>query len=138
MITIVLNLIRPTIRLWVVFAPESFSYEVSVFEDFIRHLYANCFHLIFLEYCVLKYLIEFAWKRIPPLNHDFTVFWLYLSTIASSFLISVVEIALSIWMDTSVFEKMAGRDRYDKHAEIYNSRQVIYKIYTHNNYISYK
>ena len=121
-LTIFLNFIRPTIRLWAFIAPWTWNFKLSMFEDIVRHFYADCLHMLLLEYSIMKYLIEFVWKRVPMIDHEFTVMWLNILNVILGIIFSFIEVYLSIELDTSEVDKIAGRSQLDKHMEIYNSR----------------
>ena len=125
-LTIFLNFIRPTIRLWAFIKPSAWNFKISIFEDVVRHYYTDCLHMFLLEYSILKYLIEFVWKRVPMIDHEFTVLWLNILNIIMGIIFTCIEVYLSIGLDTSEVDKIAGRSQLDKHMEIYNSRYVQY------------
>ena len=94
--------------------------------DFIFHflrvsflLYAN---LVLVEYCVLKYVIEFIWGRIPPIDHEFTPLYINVTNTFLSLIFGVVEIVLSFEMDMSEVEKLLGQVSYRKEMNIINTR----------------
>ena len=78
--------------------------------------------MLLLEYSILKYLIEFVWKRVPMIDHEFTVMLLNILNIILGIIFSFIEVYLSIELDTTEVDKIAGRSQLDKHMEIYNSR----------------
>ena len=82
--------------------------------------------MLLLEYSILKYLIEFVWKRVPMIDQEFTVMWLNILNIILGIIFTCVEVFLSIGLDTSEVDKIAGRSQLDKHMEIYNSRYIQY------------
>ena len=56
------------------------------------------------------------------IDHEFTVMWLNILNILLGIIFTFVEVYLSIGLDISEEEKIAGRSQLDKHMEIYNSR----------------
>ena len=60
------------------------------------------------------------------IDHEFTVLWLNILNIIMGIIFTSVEVFLSIGLDTSEVDKIAGRSQLDKHMEIYNSRYVQY------------
>ena len=78
--------------------------------------------MLLLEYSILKYLIEFVWKRVPMIDDEFTVMLLNILNIILGIIFSFIEVYLSIELDTTEIDKIAGRSQLDKHMEIYNSR----------------
>ena len=70
-----------------------FSYNVSLIPEFHRIFYGCVFHLTMFEVGIIKYLTEFHWKRIPPIDHDYFVLFLKLTNILLAIFGGVVEVA---------------------------------------------
>ena len=56
------------------------------------------------------------------IDHEFTVLWLNILNIVIGIIFTCIEVYLSIGLDISEVDKIAGRSQLDKHMEIYNSR----------------
>ena len=56
------------------------------------------------------------------IDHEFTVMLLNILNIILGIIFSFIEVYLSIELDTTEVDKIAGRSQLDKHMEIYNSR----------------
>ena len=65
MIIVVINIVPSSMLTWSAVTTWDFSYNFAYIAIFIRVFLATFAHLILVEYCILKYLIEFLWKRIP-------------------------------------------------------------------------
>ena len=92
MIMVVTNIVPSSMLTWSAVTTWDFSYNFAYIAIFIRVFLATFAHLILVEYCILKYLIEFLWKRIPPLDQSFTTFCISLVNLSMSFAFAIVEV----------------------------------------------
>ena len=70
----------------------------------------------------MKYVIEFVWKRIPPIDHEFAPFYVNVTNTFLSLVLGVVEIVSSFELDMSEHEKLFGPISYRKEMNIKNTR----------------
>ena len=69
---VILNVISPSMRLAYVLIPWNIGYWFDFIFHYLRISYSLYIVIFFIEYIILKYFIEFIWKRVPPLDHVFT------------------------------------------------------------------
>ena len=119
---VLLNFICSSMLVFKVLVSFNFGYAFDFIFHFLRVsflLYAN---IVWVEYCILKYVIEFVWKRIPPIDHEFTPFYVNVTNTFLSLVLGVVEIVSSFELDMSEHEKLFGPISYRKEMNIKNTR----------------
>ena len=117
-----LNFICSSMLVIKVLVSFNFGYAFDFIFHFLRVsflLYAN---IVLVEYCILKYIIEFVWKRIPPIDHEFTPLCINIINTFVSLVFGVIEIVFSFELDMSTYEKLFGPISYRKEMNIRNTR----------------
>ena len=117
-----LNFICSSMLVIKVLVSFNFGYAFDFIFHFLRVsflLYAN---IVLVEYCILKYIIEFVWKRIPPIDHEFTPLCINIINTFVSLVFGVIEIVSSFELDMSTYEKLFGPISYRKEMNIRNTR----------------
>ena len=78
---------------WSALTPFDFTESITYIVPFIGKMCAEFTALCVIESIVLRYMSRYIWKRIPPINHEFTV--LFLTTFNTT--ISFLEAIVTIW-----------------------------------------
>ena len=69
-----------------------FSYNVSLIPEFVRIACGCILHFTMFEVGIIKYLIEFHWKRIPPIDHDYFVRFMKLTNVLLAMFAGIIEV----------------------------------------------
>ena len=89
---IIANVITSTALTLTVVTSLNLSKNLAKFVLFFRMFFVIYGHSVIVEFCILKYLIEFIWRRIPPIHPEFTITFLILSNTVLSFVFTIVEL----------------------------------------------
>ena len=89
---IIANVITSTALTLTVVTSLNLSENLAKFVLFFRMFFVIYGHSVIVEFCILKYLIEFIWRRIPPIHPEFTITFLILSNTVLSFVFTIVEL----------------------------------------------
>ena len=105
--------------------PEFSGHTLNMVAIMLRVSFSILLQLTLIEFSILKYLTEFIWKRVPPIDHEFVPFFLQLTNLTLSCLLGFVEI---ISMKVEVYEKIIEDfhfQKYNKNMAVANSRYVL-------------
>ena len=69
-----------------------FSYNISLIPEFVRIACGCILHFTMFEVGIIKYLIEFHWKRIPPIDHEYFVLFLKLINVLLAIFAGIIEV----------------------------------------------
>ena len=119
---ILVNVTCSSMLLAYVLVPWTIGYWFDFIFHYLRVSFTLYGAILFIEYLFLKYMTEFIWKRIPPLNHEFTSNCLNIINPIISLVFGMVEIICSFEIDTALYEKMTGPIAYRTKMKIPNSR----------------
>ena len=122
---VILNVISPSMRLAYVLIPWNIGYWLDFIFHYLRISYSLYIVIFFNEYLILKYYIEFIWKRVPPLDHDFTSTCLNILNSFMSLVFGIIEIICSFEIDTLEYEKMTGPIAYRSKMMMQKSRYLL-------------
>ena len=89
---IIANVITSTALTLTVVTSVNLSENLAKFVLFFRMFFVIYGHSVIVEFCILKYFIEFIWRRIPPLHPEFTITFLILSNTVISFVFTIIEL----------------------------------------------
>ena len=112
-------------RLAYVLIPWNIGYWFDFVFHYLRISYSLYIVIFFNEYLILKYYIEFIWKRVPPLDHDFTSTCLNILNSFMSLVFGIIEIICSFEIDTLEYEKMTGPIAYRSKMMMQKSRYLL-------------
>lgn len=71
-VLLVMNIISTNMIGWAACTSYDFNENLSYLVPFIRNQGAHFTALTAIEAAILRYLTEFVWKRVPPIDQDFT------------------------------------------------------------------
>ena len=106
--------------------PKFSGHSLNMVAIMLRVSFSILLELTLIEFSILKYLTEFIWKRVPPIDHEFVPLFLQLTNFVLSCLLGFVEI---ISMKVEVYEKIIEDfhfQKYNKNMAVANSRCLLF------------
>ena len=93
------NFISVNMLVWSALTNMDFGIHISYLVPFSRQVCFLDYLLSTIETIILRYFTEFVWKRIPPLDQNFTVLFL-----------NIVNIMLAVFMATTLLFIGGGQE----------------------------
>ena len=122
---ILLNVISSSMCLAYILVPWNIGYWFDFIFHYLRVSYSLYVFICFVEYIILKYSTEFIWKRVPPLNQEFTSICINILNSFMSLVFGIIEIVCSFEIDTLEYEKMIGPIAYRTKMTMQKSRYLL-------------
>ena len=73
---LLMNLIPTNMLSWSALTNCDFNETFAYIVPFMGKMCADFCAMVVIESAVLRYFTKFIWKRVPPINHEFTVIFL--------------------------------------------------------------
>ena len=104
---------------WASLTDWDFGVIVSYIVPFLRQ--GTGIHLLLSvsQAMIIRYLTEFVWKRIPPLEHEFATFFLTINNLCFGFLLPIITCNSGTFKEV---ERLQGRSSYLKKKEVFNPK----------------
>ena len=105
------NIISGSMLAWSSLTDWDFGVIISYIVPFVRQLTGIHILLSIIEAVILRCLTEFVWKRIPPLENEFTTFFLTSFNILLGLLLPIITCNSGSF---SELERLQGKSSYLK------------------------
>ena len=104
---------------WASLTDWDFGEAVSYIVPFLRQ--GTGIHLLLSvsQAMIIRYLTEFVWKRIPPLEHEFTTFFLTINNLCFGFLLPIITCNSGTFKEV---ERLQGKSSYLKEKGAFNPK----------------
>ena len=73
---LLMNLIPTNMLSWSALTKWDFNENLAYIVPFMGKMCADFCAMVVIESAVLRYFTKFIWKRVPPINHEFSVIFL--------------------------------------------------------------
>ena len=104
---------------WASLTDWDFANVVSYIVPFLRNGTAVHLLLSVSQAMIIRYLTEFVWKRVPPLNHDFTTFFLNINNLCFAMLLPIITCNSGSFKEV---ERLQGKSSYLKEKGAFNPK----------------
>ena len=113
------NVISSSMLAWASLTNWDFGNVISYIVPFLRQ--GTGIHLLLSvsQSMIIRYLTEFVWKRIPPLDHDFMTFFLTINNLCFGFLLPIITCNSGTFKEV---ERLQGKSSYLKKKEVFNPK----------------